>query len=233
MKSTIVEVFEDFLSLLYPPYCKACNGILVKGEPILCTGCITDLPRSFDHLEPGNTLFKKLSGRINVDHASAFFVFKKRGKIQKLMHAFKYKNHPEIGFMLGKVYAKELLGNGFENHWDIIVPVPLHSSKKQKRGYNQSEEFGKGLAAVFGIDCNDGIVQRHISTATQTKKSRLNRWENVKDVFVVVNPSLVDGKNILMVDDVATTGATLEACGTELFKSGIAKLGILCLSRAK
>lgn len=233
MKSTFTEVIESFISLLYPPYCKACNGVLVKGESILCTACISDLPKSFDHLERENTLFQKLSGRLNIYHASAFFVFRKKGKLQKLMHAFKYKNHPEIGTMLGKVYAKELLDAGFENKWDVVIPVPLHKSKKQKRGFNQSEEFGKGLAEVFGIHCYDDVLQRIHSTATQTTKSRLNRWENVKDVFSTVKPSLIEGKNILLVDDVATTGATLEACGSELFNAGISALGILCLSRAK
>lgn len=233
MKSAFTEVFEGFVSLLYPPYCKACNGILVKGEYILCTACISDLPRSFDHFEKENTLLQKLSGRINIVHASSFFVFRKRGKIQKLMHTFKYKNHPEIGTMLGKLYGRELMDAGFENQWDIIIPVPLHISKKRKRGFNQSEEFGKGLAEMFGIPCYDDIVQRQFKTATQTTKSRLKRWENVKDVFMVVKPPIIEGKKILLVDDVATTGATLEACGSELFKAGISALGILCLSRAK
>ena len=149
------------------------------------------------------------------------------------MHAFKYKNHPEIGVMLGKVYARELLDAGLERKWDAVIPVPLHQSKKQKRGFNQSEEFGKGLAAVFGIPCYDDVVQRTHRTATQTTKSRLKRWENVRDVFTVVKPSVIEGKNILLVDDVATTGATLEACGSELYTADIAILGILCLSRAK
>lgn len=233
MKSTITEMFEGFVSLFYPPYCKACNGILVKGEVILCTTCILDLPRSFDHLEKENALFQKLAGRLNLDHASAFFVFRKSGKIQKLMHAFKYRAHPEIGIMLGKIYARELLDAGFENMWDIIIPVPLHQSKKHKRGFNQSEEFGKGLAEVFGAPCYDNVVQRMYNTDTQTTKTRLTRWENVKDVFGVIRPSVIEGRRILLVDDVATTGATLEACGSKLYAAGISSLGVLCLSRAK
>ncbi len=149
------------------------------------------------------------------------------------MHTFKYKGHVEIGSRMGKIYGRELLDSGFVNQWDVIIPVPLHASKKRKRGFNQSEEFGKGLATVFNIPCDDDIVQRQFKTATQTTKSRLSRWENVKDVFVVKKPIQVGGKSILMVDDVATTGATLEACGSKLIQAGAAKLGILCLARAK
>jgi ComF family protein len=233
MKSIVLEVLEGFISLLYPPYCKACNGSMVKGELVLCTTCISDLPRSYDHQEKANILYQRLSGRVFIEHASAFFIFRKRGKIQRLMHAFKYKGHMEIGRILGKIYARELLDSGFENQWDVIIPVPLHPSKKRKRGFNQSEEFGKGLANELQIPCYDNVIQRLFKTATQTTKSRLSRWENVKDVFVVEKPSFVEGKNVLLVDDVVTTGATLEACGSQLINAGVVKLGVLCLSRAK
>ena len=233
MGTTLTEVFQGFISLFYPPYCKACNGTLVKGEMDLCSVCIADLPRTFDHRDCENILFQKLSGRIPITHASAFFVFRKRGKIQQLMHAFKYKGHIEIGRRLGKLYARELLDSGFERDWDILLPVPLHGSKKRKRGFNQSEEFGKGLAEVLKIPCRDDVIERIAKTSTQTTKSKVRRWENVKNVFRIKNQEEVNGKKILLVDDVATTGATLEACGNQVLNAGAVRLGVLRLSRAK
>lgn len=232
-KSTVKEIFDGFVSLFYSPYCLACNGILVKGESTVCTACISELPRSFDHLEKENNLFQKLSGRLNIERASAFFIFRKRGKIQRLIHAFKYKNHAEIGIMLGKIYAKELQDAGLTKDLDMIIPVPLHRSKKKKRGFNQSAEFGKGLGSVLAIPCNDNVLVRAVHSETQTTKSRLSRWQNVNAIFKIENQELIKGKNILLVDDIATTGATLEACGTALFESGISTLSIACLARAK
>ena len=232
-KSSVKEIFDGFVSLFYPPYCLACNGILVKGESAICTDCISELPRSLDHSEKENNLFQKLSGRLKVEHASAFFIFRKRGKIQRLMHAFKYKNHPEIGIMLGKIYGKELLEAGRTKDLDMIIPVPLHLAKKKKRGFNQSAEFGKGLGSILAIPCYDDVLVRAVYSETQTTKSRLSRWQNVNAIFKVENQELIKGKNILLVDDIATTGATLEACGTALFESGISTLRIACLARAK
>ncbi len=233
LKTASREIVEGFVSLFYPPYCLACNGFLVKGEDTICSGCILELPRSLDHLEKENTLFQKLSGRLNIEHASAFFIFRKQGKIQKLMHAFKYRGHPEIGVLLGKIYAKDLQDIFIRHQWDYIVPVPLHCSKKQKRGFNQSAEFGKGLSEVLVIPClEDGLI-RSVFSSTQTTKSRLSRWQNVKDIFEVRDPTTLRGKRILLVDDIATTGATLEACGATLFESGISTLSIACLARAK
>jgi ComF family protein len=141
----------------------------------------------------------------------------------------KYRNAPEIGLALGKMYGHDLMAT-HRKAFDLIIPVPLHISKKRKRGYNQSAEFGKGLAEILGIECSDEIMRRVAATETQTRKSRLHRWENVEDVFEVANIQLVQNRQILLVDDVVTTGATLEACGHKLISAGCKSLSIACIA---
>jgi ComF family protein len=158
------------------------------------------------------------------------FKFVKGSRVQHLLHALKYKNQPELGVALGKMYGNDLLHAGYKGRFDLIVPVPLHSSRRRKRGYNQSEEFGKGLAEVLGVPCSDHVMERLVSTDTQTRRSRLNRWQNVSHVFRVTNTAAIAGKRILLVDDVVTTGATLEACGRALIDAGCMELSIACIA---
>lgn len=223
------EIIHDFVSLFFPNYCRACHGSLVKGEEVICSACMLELPRTNYHEDPENPLFKKLTGRIRINHASAFFHFRKGNKVQELLHTLKYKNQPEIGVMLGRAYGS-LINEAFPNLYDFIIPVPLHKSRKRKRGYNQSAEFAKGLSQELAIPYSDEVLERVIATTTQTKKSKLNRWENVNEVFNVNNPTPIRDRNILMVDDVVTTGATLEACGHTLLKNGSNSVGIACIA---
>jgi ComF family protein len=146
------------------------------------------------------------------------------------LHALKYKNKPELGQLLGKVYGAELLECGYGKEFDLVIPVPLHASKKKKRGYNQSEEFGVGLAESWSISCNDTYLKRLYMTETQTKKTRLRRWENVKEVFSLESPEPIKDRRILLVDDVVTTGATLEAAGRALLDGGCKELSIACIA---
>ena len=160
----------------------------------------------------------------------SFFKFTKAGSVQQILHALKYRSMPELGQMLGIIYGEELKTAGYDTRFDLILPVPLHAFKKKRRGYNQSEEFGKGLSKALSVTCSDEILMRNTSTSTQTKKSRFRRWENVKNVFEVRRPAEVDGKRILLVDDVVTTGATLEAVGQALLNSGCKELSIACIA---
>jgi ComF family protein len=224
------EILLDFMYLFFPNYCRGCEESLVKGENIICTRCMMDLPKSNYHREKENPFFQKFSGRLPVKFVMTLFKFVKRGKVQHLLHALKYKNQPEIGVQLGRVYASDLIEENYKDQFDVIVPVPLHPSKKRKRGYNQSEEFGKGLAEILEIQCTEKFLKRIKSTTTQTKKSRLNRWENVSDVFEVAERDQLQGKRILLVDDVVTTGATLEACGMKLLAAGCAEISIACIA---
>ena len=156
----------------------------------------------------GNPIEEKLFGRIPIKHGWAFLKFKKRGTVQHLLHQLKYNNHPEIGIALGKVFGKTLSDSGFDQSFELIVPVPLHRSRLLKRGYNQSSKFAEGLSSSLKIPWDESISIRRDKTTTQTKKTRMQRWENVKDVFTVSQNTTISGKRILLVDDVITTGAT-------------------------
>ena len=158
------------------------------------------------------------------------FKFVKSSRVQHLLHALKYRNQPELGKALGRMYGHDLVTAGYKAHFDLIVSVPLHPSKKRRRGYNQSEEFGKGLAEILDIPCSDTYLRRLIKTDTQTRKSRLNRWKNVSEVFEVSRVEKINGQRILLVDDVVTTGATLEASGKALLDAGCKELSIACIA---
>jgi ComF family protein len=158
------------------------------------------------------------------------YKFAKQSRVQHILHALKYKQQPELGEMLGRLYGHDLLEAEFKDSFDLIVPVPLHSSRRRIRGYNQSEEFGKGLSQMLGIPCDDSCMKRDAKTETQTQKSKLSRWENVNKIFQVVNPAPISSRKILLVDDVVTTGATLEACGQALLDAGCGQLSFACIA---
>lgn len=228
----MLSILKDFTSLFFPKYCLACLNSLVGNEETLCTRCIVHLPKTnYNPLD--NPVKDRLAGRLPVIYGSAFLKLKKGGVVQKMLHQLKYQHHPEIGIKLGKVFGHELEKNGFSGAFDVIVPVPLHPSRLRKRGYNQSAKFAEGLGYVLNIPCDESISVRKRSTQTQTNKSKLDRWENVKSVFSVTRSSQISGKRILLVDDVITTGATLEACGLHLVNSGCAQLSIACIAEAQ
>jgi ComF family protein len=191
-----------------------------------------DLPRSHYHLLPENALFNRLNGRIPLDFAAAFLLFRKGGKVQQLLHALKYKNHPEIGESLGKVYGSELRCASVHEQIDLIVPVPLHEVRKRKRGYNQSEEFAKGLSQSMEIPTYP-VLERITHTETQTRKSRLKRWQNVKEVFKICGQQHVEGKRIMLVDDVITTGSTIEACAHTLLAGACSSISVASIAYAQ
>lgn len=152
--------------------------------------------------------------------------------MQELLHEFKYNNRPEVGQVLGRVYGNELVHAGYSSQFDLILPVPLHVWKKKRRGYNQSEEFAKGLAKSMNIPALTTCVDRLVNTETQTRKSKLKRWQNVSEVFFVSDNEFVNDKRVLLVDDVITTGATLEACGKAILDAGSASISVASIAYA-
>src|SRR5688572_27602030 len=159
-----------------------------------------EIPRTYSHLEAENVFHNKFKGRIATSNVIAFLKFIKGSRVQHVLHALKYKNQPAIGRILGKVYGHELANAGY-NQFDAIIPVPLHPAKQRRRGYNQSEEFGIGLSESLKIPCLGHGLKRVLITESQTRKTRLNRWMNVHDVFAISFPQEVIGKRILLVDD--------------------------------
>ena len=228
-----MSAVSDFISLFFPNSCLGCSEALVKGEEILCTHCLAELPRTNYHLQQTNPIEDRLFGRMPVKHAWAFLKFRKSGIVQHLLHQLKYNNHPEVGVRIGMLFGKELREQGLEKEFDLIVPVPLHYSRQRKRGYNQSAKFAEGLSSSLVVPWDESISIRKQRTSTQTRKSKLDRWENVKDVFGIDLTEKILNKRILLVDDVITTGATLEACGQHLLKSNCAELSIACMAEAQ
>ncbi len=233
MEQTSNMLIEDFISLFFPRYCLGCLGALVKGEEILCTGCLSDLPKTNYHLMMENPVKNKLTGRLSLKHGWAFLKFRKSGMVQHLLHQLKYNNHPEVGVRLGQAFGLDLLNLGFGKEFDLIIPVPLHNTRKRQRGYNQSAKFALGLSNAIQIPWDESVSIRTQSSATQTRKSKAERWENVKDVFSMGDDISIEGKKILLVDDVITTGATLEACGQHLISFGCSELSVACIADAQ
>jgi ComF family protein len=232
MKSFFREVFIDFISMVYPRYCLVCHGGLAKGEERLCTRCIYHLPKSNYHTNPENPVFKRLAGRFPIHAAASFLVFRKGGRAQRILHVLKYKNQPELGVLIGRVYGEELAKSDLFSDVGAVVPVPLHISRLRKRGYNQSEQFGVGLAEMLKIPLLNALT-RTVKTETQTKKNKLLRWRNVEDVFLVHDPHTIKGLHILLVDDVITTGATIEACALQLLNGGCSKISVVSIAYSR
>lgn len=226
--------FKDYLSafvyVLFPDNCLACGGVIEQGEKSICSICRVSFPRTNFHLDKENILAQKFWGRIKIEYAIAYLFFQKEGDVQSMLHYFKYKDAKEIGNIVGNWYAQELLDNDFYKNFDIIIPVPLHPKKLRKRGYNQSACFGEGLAEIWKIPQLEHGLKKVTNTKSQTKKSRQERYDNMKAGFVVPNPEEIKDKNILLVDDVVTTGATLEACANLLLENGAKTVSIAAIA---
>lgn len=222
---------NDFFNLFFPNICIVCNSHLVYQEDLICTKCLYNMPKTYYHKEIENPVSQLFWGRTKLEYATGFFNFNKDGKYQKMMHKFKYHGIKEVGNVLGKSFGNQLK-NSFFNQVDLIIPVPLHKSKERKRGYNQSEWIAKGLSETMLKPLDVKSIVRSIATETQTRKSRFERWENVENIFAITNEETLNGKHILLVDDVVTTGSTFEACANTILKIKNTKVSIAALAVA-
>lgn len=223
----------DFSRLFFPHYCLGCAAGLAKGEETLCTRCILQLPYTGYSLIHDNPIKDKFVGRLPTRFAWAFLKFRKTGIVQRLLHQLKYNNHPEVGVRLGRIFGNEIRSLALHHEFDMIVPMPLHRSRMRKRGYNQSAKFAEGLMLSLGVPCYDNVISRHLNTSTQTRKSKIERWENVKAAFVVNQPAALHNKRVLLVDDIITTGASIEACGQIALQHGCKELSVACIAEAQ
>jgi len=226
-----INIITDFFGLFFPRICASCNESLFRNEIFLCTRCLYELPKTNFQNDPENEVAQMFWGRIPIRHAMAYCYFQKGGHVQKLLHKLKYKGQKEIGYELGKMIGYDLLNTSFIES-DLIIPVPLHKSKLRKRGYNQSEYIAKGISEVMGRPVDTGSLLRAIANPTQTNKHRYDRWTNVEGVFVLNYPERIANKHVLLVDDVVTTGATLEACTSALLQAENVKVSIVTLAKA-
>jgi ComF family protein len=225
--------FSDIISLLLPRTCPACGRILKDWEECLCLVCLAELPVTGFHEEPDNPLAEMFWGRVRLTQAIAWFYFRKGSAYQDVLHKLKYNDRPDIGFRLGRLYGFELSRSTGFIRPDLLVPVPLNRKKLRKRGYNQSAAIAEGISCGMGIPLAANALTRPVATATQTRKSRYDRYLNVTGKFRADDQSLLENRHIFLIDDVVTTGATLEACAEELLRLPGVSVSVAALAWAK
>ena len=224
---------DDLKELLFPRYCKVCRRRLAHNEQHLCVSCLLELPRTHYERTPNNLLMQHFMEWPEVVAATSYFYYDKEGRYSSLIHHLKYYDHPETGTYLGRLAANELRASGFFEGIDLIVPVPLSKKKHRKRGYNQCDYIARGISEGTGITVLTDCIERTIDTDTQTRKGSVERWKNTEGIFRVTAPEALRGKHILLVDDVATTGATLHACTSALLGIPSVRISIFALTTAK
>jgi ComF family protein len=227
-----LNIVYDFLSLIYPQVCAACGNSLYKEEKSLCTKCIYQIPKTNFHMNSNNEVAQLFWGRINLQKATAYYYYYKGSNFQKIIHRCKYSGHKFIGYDLGKLFAADLKRTWFAGI-DVIHPVPLHYRKLRLRGFNQSEYIARGISEVLNKPLITDAVKREIPGRTQINKGKYDRWMNVENVFKVKNSRKLENKHVLLVDDVITTGSTMEACAGEILKCKNTQVSVASLAYAK
>ena len=223
------QIKESLLHLAFPHICEGCGTDVLEMEHELCLKCLAALPHTNFHLHADNPIEKIFWGRLPVQNAAALFYFTKESLMQHLMHQLKYRGNKELGFYLGKLMGESIAASNRFKQIDGLVPLPLFKSKEKKRGYNQATVLCEGISKVLEKPVWKDVIHRTTYTDTQTKKNRIQRWQNMENRFELNEPGFVNGKHILLVDDVITTGATLESCGLELLKAENVQLSLLTL----
>ncbi len=214
----IKEWTNDFLHLVFPHNCAGCGTDIVADQQLLCLRCLSELPVTNFFDQPGNPVETSFYGRLPIRNAAAGYFFTKNSLIQHIIFQLKYRGNKDIGVYLGALIGKLINNSNRFGQVDVLIPLPLNPKREKKRGYNQATQICNGIATVFDRPVIENIVKRKVYTETQTHMGRINRWQNMDGVFEVSNPDVLQSKHILLVDDVVTTGATLEACGSELLK---------------
>jgi ComF family protein len=225
-------MLNSLINLFFPKVCAGCKAFLLADENVICTVCRHEAPLTNQHSNPENEATKKFYGRIPVEYASALFYFHKKGIVQELIHNLKYRGHQEIGTALGRWYAEDLKNCDALKDVAVIIPVPLHKKRLKTRGYNQVATFGEALSQSLKIPYDTTLLSRKVFSKTQSKKNILDRAEGIDTVFDVTFDEHYHNKHFLLIDDVITTGATLEACSCALLKIPGAKISIVCMAMA-
>ncbi len=223
---------SDVLELLFPSLCITCGERLITQEKFVCFNCWSDLPQTHFHNDAENKVAQLFWGRVNIENATSFYSYKKGSSYQKLIHFIKYKGLKELGYETGLKFGHVLNRSEKFNAVDMIVPVPLHPKKEKKRGYNQCHWIASGMKEAMEKEVSTSNLYRKIFTSTQTRKNRYERWQNVEGIFGIRRPEEFEGKHVLLVDDVVTTGSTLEACAFQLLQLKDTKVSVATLAFA-
>ncbi|MBC7722166.1 MAG: ComF family protein [Pedobacter sp.] len=230
MFATIKSYLNDFSHLLYPHNCEGCGTDVLNDDGFLCAKCLHELPETGFINVADNPVEKSFYGRLKIEHAAAGYYFTKDGLLQHLISQLKYKRNKEMGIFLGKLLGYQLQASERFNNVEALLPLPLNERKEQKRGYNQAQLICDGIAEVWQKPVLSNAVVRTVFTQSQTNKNRVDRWQNMEGVFAVAHANQLANKHILLVDDITTTGATLEACGNEILQVPNTKLSILTVA---
>ncbi len=222
----LTKVINDINSILVPIVCFGCNAHLNRGEHHLCTVCRNSMPLTDYTFNEENTLDRIFYGRIHIKKASSFLFFSENGIVQRLIHHLKYRNQEQIGTFLGDWYGQKLKEEGYLNDIDIVIPVPLHKKKLKHRGYNQVAQFAEQIALHIGSKYADNLLIKTANTKTQTAKTRIGRWQDNKALYELTDPSLLKNKKVLLLDDVITSGATMEICAKALQEAEVINIYI-------
>ncbi|MEE6187270.1 Orotate phosphoribosyltransferase [Mycovorax composti] len=232
MKTLMRTIGDAVLHLIYPHICAGCGTDTLPSGSRLCIKCLHQLPVTHFEVQINNPVEKILAGRVRFERATAQFYFHKNASLQRMMHQFKYRGIKDIGHQLGTIMGHQLLHSGRFDDIDILIPMPLHESRERKRGYNQAKVLCDAIAQVLNKPVIENAVQRVVATDTQTKKDRIARWQNMSKKFSLINAAVLEGKHVLLVDDVITTGATIEACAEALYTAKGVQLSIATLCYA-
>lgn len=223
-------MIDSFLNLIFPNLCFGCKNTVEKELFKICISCRSNLARHHQNFPFNDPIEKIFLGRLKLEKATAFLKFEKDGRIQQLLHALKYKGVSNVGIGLGELAAQELFAQSFFKDIDLLLPIPIHRKKQQKRGYNQSHYIAQGIANITGLNIDQTSIVKQIHTKSQTKKSRFERHKNVISSFKLMSKQNLKNKHILLVDDVITTGSTIEACGNELKNIPGVQLSLLTIA---
>lgn len=227
------QYIHDLLHLFFPVLCKCCGRELNDGEVLICTHCHSDLPYTDFHFYLANPLARQLWGRVPINASMALLFFMKMSNVQYLIHNIKYKREVDLGVKMGNLMGIRINSSPYFYQQDFIIPIPLHPKKLKKRGYNQSALLAKGIAEILKIPTREDLLVRIKERQSQTAKNRFERFTDLMEVFSVPANEELKGKTILLVDDVFTTGATIEACALKLLESGVGKINIATLAFVK
>ncbi len=217
--SILSSLIADLGALFFPPTCPVCGRLLPSGNRTLCTQCRITAPLTHYAQAPDNPLFRSFWGQLPIERASALLFFAPQSGWQRLIHAFKYHGQWRLALEMGRWYGAELSDGGLHDSVDVVIPIPLHPLKRLRRGYNQSEYLARGIAEQLGIEVDFRSVRRHRNNPSQARRSGEERWQNVENIFSVRHPERLQGKHILLVDDVLTTRATMISCGEAILKA--------------
>lgn len=224
---------ESIIDFFFPKVCLYCGAPLVEGEEYICSECLLNLPRTNFHLKHDNETEQLFWGKVRIERAISFLYFQKKGIIQQLIYHLKYRGEKKLGLLMGKLMGNEIKGTSFFNDIDLLVPVPLHPVRLKRRGYNQAEWIALGVSEITGIPvCTDNLY-RSIENDTQTSQKVFERWQNTRNIFRIKSPSSFDGKHLLLIDDVLTTGATLISCIETVERYSSGKVSVLTLAHTK